>query len=87
MRDGTPRDPYFGCELTLRTSVRGKELWAYNLNHVAWLRSFIAAGLRERKTNANASLSSRLPKWMLSAKNRDDVIHALGRLERQVTDK
>lgn len=56
-------------------------LWAYNSDHLAFLRGYVEADLREREPNANASLASRLPKWLKSAKNRESVLRAVKRLE------
>lgn len=41
-------------------------------------RSYHAA---KSEPNANATLASRLPKWLQSAKNRDRVLRAVRRLE------
>ena len=82
---GGPELGHFDLSLWLQTRCCGEILWAYNLPHVEFLESYIGASLRERSRNpkwgwANSSIQSRLPKWMLDAHRRDDVLGGLGRL-------
>jgi len=79
---GEPVDPWFGALLWLWADVRGHSLWAFNPAHLAELRAYVAAGQRERVPAAGAPMSmlEKLPGWMTSAKNRDDVVRALDRL-------
>jgi hypothetical protein len=86
---GAGLDWCFHYPLWLSTSCCSHELWAYNPEHLAWLKAYVSSGLRERTEDPefgwrNASLSSRLPKWLKSAKNRDEVIKAIERLEKTV---
>jgi hypothetical protein len=59
-------------------------LWAYNREHLIFLRDYVAAMLRERVPNANASLASRLPAWLKKGANRSAVLKAVERLERKL---
>ena len=72
----------------LRAPTCGEELWAFNCEHLAYLRDYVAAKHRTRERDAygwsNRSLASRLPKWIASAKNRDDVLRAIERLEKRL---
>jgi hypothetical protein len=77
MHLGAPVDPYLRLPLWLRTEIRGHVLWAYNRKHLEFLQQYIQADLRQRVPNRNASLASRLPVWMKSAKLRADVVSAL----------
>jgi len=79
---GEPVDPWFHAPLWLRADVRGHTLWAFNDRHLDALRSYIAAGLGERtpRPGAPTSMLEKLPDWMTSAKNRDDVLAVLDRL-------
>ena len=74
--------------LWLRTGTRHGELWAYNLQHLDLIRRFVAADLRERApwydTGQKMTLVARLPAWMKSAKNRDEVLRAVDRLRATV---
>jgi ribosomal protein L37E len=80
---GAPIDWYFRLPLWLQTPCRGRILWAYNAAHLRFLEDYIGADLRERLPNphTNKSLASRLPSWMKSAKNRDEVLKGIARLK------
>jgi len=80
MRLGESTDPYFGLPLWLRTDVRGETLWAYNREHLSFLDAYVRAALRQRAPNWNASLTSRLPRWMKTASRRQDVLKAIARI-------
>lgn len=81
-------DAYFHLPLWLQTSCCGDVLWAYNINHLQWLKSFVSATLRTRAQNehgwSNQSLASRLPKWVKSRNNRPKVLAAIAKLERRM---
>ncbi|WP_405952084.1 hypothetical protein OG588_43575 [Streptomyces prunicolor] len=74
--------------LWLRTDTRHGELWAYNLQHLDLIRRFVAADLRERAPwydhGQKMTLVARLPAWIKSAKNRDEVLRAVDRLRATV---
>ena len=76
-----PSDGYFGFDLWLQTRCLGHSLWAFNRRHLDVLEDYVSASLRERERDErgwrNASLASRLPKWMTSASNRDEVLAAI----------
>ncbi|MGY1496102.1 hypothetical protein ACW4TU_05675 [Streptomyces sp. QTS52] len=81
----TARDPYFHLPVWLQTETRHGRLWAYNLEHLAYIRRFVAASLRERApwydTGRKMTLVARLPVWIKSAKNRDEVLRAIDRIQ------
>jgi hypothetical protein len=75
-------DPYFELPLWLQVGCCGHTLWAYNREHLTFLEAFVGAKLRERLHDpklgwANASLASRLPKWVKSARHRGEILAAL----------
>jgi hypothetical protein len=78
------RDVYFGLALWLQTPCAGEVLWAYNRRHLSLLESFVRAKHRERPREAtmrrNKSVASRLPKWLKSAKHREQVLRAIDKL-------
>lgn len=80
------RDDYFELPLWLQTSCCGETLWAYNEQHLEFIEAFVGAKVRVRSPGAaadgwsNRSLASRLPGWLKSARNRDAVLKATGRL-------
>lgn len=76
-------DGYFGMPLLLTANFKGHLFWAYNDEHLAELKAFIGADLRERYHLAgNSSMISRLPLWIKSAKNRDELLKLIEKLER-----
>jgi hypothetical protein len=81
---GLPVDPFFRQPLWLRTRWRAHVLWALNRRHLQLLEDFVGADLRERGPGAgNSTMISRLPLWMKSAKHRQQVLVAIGRLQRK----
>jgi hypothetical protein len=79
------RDDYFELPLWLQTPCCAEVLWAYSERYLAFLEDFVGAQLRERVRDekygwSNSALASRLPAWMTSAKNRDEVLKCLARL-------
>ncbi|WP_139920548.1 hypothetical protein [Hymenobacter sp. DG01] len=84
---GPPVDSFFRYPLWYQTGYKGEVLYAYNLAHLAWLKQFLGAGLRERTQTpygwSNQSLQNRLPHWMLAAKNRDSIIRKIMALEKK----
>lgn len=79
-------DPYFGLPLWLQTRTRHGWLWAYNREHLALLRDYVQAPLRERAswydTGQKMTLLARLPRWIKQAKNRDEILRAIDRVLR-----
>lgn len=86
---GAAVDWYFHLPLWLATDCGGNVLWAYNVSHLSWLKSYIAATHRARRQNAhgwsNQALASRLPKWLKAAKSRARVLNGIERLERRLS--
>lgn len=85
------QDWYFELPLWLSIPCCGQLLWAYNEQHLDFLEGFVKARLRERSKDdpfgrSNQSLASRLPKWIQSAKNRDDVLKCISTLRAKLSD-
>jgi hypothetical protein len=78
---GGPFDWYFGLPLWLQTPCCGHILWAYNAEHLSFLRRYVSAELRVSRTTRNKTLANSLPTWMKTAKHRDEVLKGLDRLE------
>lgn len=77
-------DARFGTPLWLRSECCGGELlWATNAAHLDYLEAYVGARLRDHVPGP-APLSSRLPAWLTSAKNRDEVLRHLSRLRRRL---
>jgi len=80
-----------GLALWLQTPCVGETLWAFNEEHLGFLRDFVTADLRERALRDGwdgtpridtyyGNLPAALPTWMKLAKHRDDVLAAIDRL-------
>jgi hypothetical protein len=85
--NGSPYDPLFGLPHWLQAPCCGETLWAYNAEHLAKLREYVAANLRQREKSGGPrawSMFARLPQWMSAAKNRETVISAFDRLEQRL---
>lgn len=81
---GAPVDPFFQIPVWLQINVGSNLLWAYNIEHLFFLKLFVSAKIRERHQEhefSNKSLGSRLPKWLTSAKNREKVLKKITALE------
>lgn len=75
--------------LWLETNCCGHKLWAYNLEHLNYIESFVRANLRENYYDErigwkNQSLASRLPKWMKKSSNREAILKSIGILKRRI---
>ncbi|SFS76343.1 hypothetical protein [Paenibacillus sp. BC26] len=75
---------FMGLRLWLRTNCCGKLLWAYNKEHLDFMDGYINATLRETLPNMNQSLASRLPIWIKSGKNRDELIKGIIKLRNKL---
>lgn len=74
-------DWYFRLPLWLQISCCGEVLWAYNQRHLELLEGYVGAKLRERTKEGRGSFLSKLPKWIKSAKNRDEILKAIAKLK------
>jgi len=85
-------DPVFGLPLWLQKSCcGGKLLWAYNLEHLSFVESFVAATIRQRSDAVRAgdgyrrmSMIARLPAWLKSAKHRDEILKVVQHLKHSI---
>lgn len=79
-----PIDPFNGERLWYVDTMKDKTIWAYNLDHLFYLKEYFSAQLRTRDKDAGKySTLTNLPKWMKSKKNRDSVLKSLERLIRK----
>lgn len=72
--------------LWLKIPCHKNVLWILNREHLDFMEQFISADLREERMEERSSrrLSSALPRWMLSGKNRDDVVRCLKKLREKL---
>lgn len=78
-------DPYFHITLWYTANVGENLFWAYNYEHLNFIKNFVSAKLRERdiENRVNKSLGSRLPKWITSNKNREMILKIILKLEKK----
>jgi hypothetical protein len=84
-------DPYFRLPYWLAARCRHGAVYAMNEEQLAYLESFIAAGLRERGRGmhgwANSSYVSRLPSWMKAASNRVQLLRSIDKLKAKLAGR
>lgn len=76
-------DPFFRLPLWLRGPVKKHLFWAYNYEHLATLKGYIGARLRTRSGKGYTSMVEKLPAWISSAKNREELVRLIGQLEKK----
>lgn len=75
-------DPAFGLTLWFTDEVKSEVIWAYNEDHLLEIKSYVASTLRERSTDKfKMTMVEKLPNFIKLAKNRDEVLKALVRME------
>ena len=77
------QDPRFGLALWLQIIVHGETLWLYNLEHLAYLRAYVAASVREAPDRHKYSIITNLPQFVKAAKHRDVIVRKLDALAAQ----
>jgi hypothetical protein len=86
---GMSQDWFFEYPLWLRIPCCGHELWAHNSDHLRYIESYVSAKHRMRNpnpdaTNRNTAMASRFPKWIINAKNRDEILKAIDKLHHKI---
>ena len=76
-------DYWFDCELWLQVSFKNERFWAHNYEHLAYMKQYIGAGLRERNGRGFFTLVEKLPGFVKSAKNRDRLLKLIDKLEKK----
>lgn len=77
----SPCDPFFQYKVWYEIPTTYGILWAYNLEHLKVIESFISDKVRSRNgvENKNKSIASRLPIWVSSAKNRNYLLKTIAK--------
>lgn len=76
--------------LWLKADFRGKVLWAVNGEHLDFMEEIVAATLREKvvsrgmRISLNGAMPYNLPSWLLSAKNRPDLLRLIKKLKKTI---
>ncbi|QSB06096.1 hypothetical protein [Natronoglycomyces albus] len=71
--------------LWLDIDFRGNSLWAWNDQHLSFMEAYVAAGVRD-VSPSNSTIASRLPAWIKSGKNREDLLRALAKLRARLPE-
>ncbi|MBK6573744.1 MAG: hypothetical protein IPG21_14940 [Saprospiraceae bacterium] len=75
-------DPVFGLPLWYAGSVKGELIWAYNQKHLTEIENYVRATLRERTTDRfKMTMVEKLPDFIKSAKNREEVLKTLEKMQ------
>jgi hypothetical protein len=74
-------DPYFGLQLWLQIPIKNNTFWAYNFEHLEYLRQYVSAKLREAASGGKYSLAWKLPKFIKDGKNKERILKAVSKLE------
>ncbi|MBK8622579.1 MAG: hypothetical protein IPN79_12670 [Saprospiraceae bacterium] len=81
---GRISDPAFGLPLWYTDEVKGEEIWAFNLQHLLEIKDYVGSKLRERTTDRfKMTMVEKLPDFIKSAKNREEVLKAIERMEKK----
>jgi hypothetical protein len=88
---GQVADPYFVLPLWLQAPCSTHTVWAYNRSHLTFLKEYVESSDRRRPIRKpadplNKLLASRLPRWMLLAKNRDQILKAITVIEAKLAN-
>jgi len=78
---GKPSENYFGLPLWISSNFKTFSFWAFNYEHLEYLKKYIFADLRERNNRIHWTMVEKLPVWMKSGKNRDKLIKIIKELE------
>ena len=81
--NGEAVEDYFGLPLWISSNFKGFTFWAYNYEHLEYLKKYISADLRERNNRTFWTMVEKLPTWMKSSKNREKLIKLIDDLERK----
>ena len=82
-------EPYFGLELWFLSAFRGRPVWAFNREHLAYLIDYLDADLRESPAQYRAQYGTmrtqadHLPAFMKTAKNRERIVKILKNMQSQ----
>ena len=79
--NGDATDLHFNLPLWLQDTVKSDLFWAYNYEHLDYLKRYITAKVRERASPTYMTLIARLPNFIKSAKNREALLKLIEKLE------
>lgn len=71
------KDPIFGVSLWLQEEIKGNILWAFNYDHLEYLKNYVSAALRERN---GMTVSAKLPQFIKDKKNRTKLLKLIDKM-------
>lgn len=71
----------------LKIDCCNETLWAINEQHLDFIEDYVSAIIRTRTPNINKSLASRLPQWIKSKKNRDQILKCINKLRDKLKEE
>ncbi len=74
------KDCIFGAELWLAKKYKQNLFWANNYEHLEYLKEYIQAKIREQNEERRMSMVAKLPLFIKSKKNRDDLLKIIEQL-------
>ncbi len=77
------KERIFNAELWLKKPYKNHLFWANNYQHLDYLKRYIQAKIRERNEIFCMSMVARLPAFIKSKKNREDLLKIIEGLERK----
>jgi transposase-like protein len=80
------KDQYFGLDFWYMTNFKSNSFWAYNLDHLNEIEYYVSAKKRKRHLVEYQSMVEKLPKWVSSKKNRDEILNAITKLKRKTAE-
>ena len=80
------KDQYYGYDFWYKTNFKNNCFWAYNLEHLNEIEEYVVADVRKRHLGEYQSMVERLPKWIGSKKNRDDLIKSIIKLKKKTAE-
>ena len=80
---GEIADPFYKLPLWLSGQIKKNTFWAYNYDHLEYLKGYIEAKLRTRSGWNYTSMVEKLPNWIKSKKNREELIKLIEKLEKK----
>lgn len=80
-------DPVFCLPLWYVETIKNDVIWAYNIDHLEAIKTYVASTLRERNSDQfKMTMVEKLPDFIKLAKNREEVLKAIERMERKTKE-
>ncbi len=80
---GNVSDPFYNLPLWIRGQIKNETFWAYNYEHLEYLKNYVQAKLRVRSGYGYTSMVEKLPSWIKAKKNREDIVKLIEKLEKK----